>query len=154
MCDNIIDNLETLYNKLNIEYKNYDNFIYLTTLVKNYKGDDWINYIKYDDNKYNRIRLDNFSNSKFEMYIICWKSQQASKIHDHSINGCIMKILHGSLKEKIYDCNLQLKNELIINKNYISFIKNDIGLHKIEALDYSVSLHIYSPPNYISNTYL
>jgi hypothetical protein len=62
-------------------------------------------------------------------------------------------VLSGSLKESLYTYNLIPQNETIINKNYVSFIDNHIGLHKIEALGYSVSLHIYSPPNYISLKY-
>lgn len=147
---NFIHDLESLHDILYIEYNTPSNFINLTTLVKNYIGNDWVKYIKYYNNKYNRIRLDNFSNSKFEIYIICWKPNQISPIHDHSENGCIMKVLDGSLKETLYDYDLYCQNDTIINKHYVSFIDNHIGLHKIEALDYSISLHIYSPPNYIS----
>ncbi len=35
-------------------------------------------------------------------------------------------------------------------KNNVSFIHNDIGYHKIEAKEMSISLHLYSPPNYKS----
>lgn len=147
---NILYDLETLYELLDIEYDRPNLFIDLTHIVKKYKGIDWIKYIKYTDCTYHRIRLDHLSNRKFEMYLICWKPEQSSPIHDHSENGCIMKVLDGSLKETLYDYDLKSQNETIINKNYISFINNHIGLHKIEAIDFSVSLHIYSPPNYIS----
>ena len=148
----IIYDLESLYNIIDKEYDKPDNFINLTHIVKNYKGTDWVKYIKYSDNKYNRIRVSDI-NSKFEIYLICWKPEQSSEIHDHASNGCIMKVLDGSLKEVLYSYNLISQNETIIEKNYISFINNHIGLHKIISLDYSVSLHIYSPPNYISNLY-
>ena len=148
-----IHDLESLHDILDYEYNIPGNFINLTSIVKKYIGIDWIKYIKYNNNKYNRIRLDNLSNSKFEIYIICWKPTQISPIHDHSENGCIMKVLDGSLKETLYDYDLFCQNETIINKHYISFIDNHIGLHRIESLDYSVSLHIYSPPNYISIKY-
>ena len=145
-----IHDLESLHDILYIEYNTPSNFINLTTLVKNYIGNDWVKYINFNNNTYNRIRLDDLSNSKFEMYIISWKPDQMSPVHDHSDNGCIMKVLDGSLKEILYDYNLTPMNDTIINKHIVSFIDNHIGLHKIEALDYSVSLHIYSPPNYIS----
>jgi cysteine dioxygenase len=147
---NFIYSIESLYNTIDCKYKASAYFIDLTHIVKNYIGDDWRQYINFNNNTYNRIRLNDFSNSKFEMYIISWKPDQMSPVHDHSDNGCIMKVLDGSLKEILYDYNLTPMNDTIINKNYVSFIDNHIGLHKIEALDYSVSLHIYSPPNYIS----
>jgi len=133
-------------------YNHPSDFIELTHSINLYIGADWIQFVKYE-NYYNKIRLDCYSNNKFEMYIICWKPEQSSPIHDHSENGCIMKVLSGSLKESLYTYNLLLQNETIINKNNVSFIDNHIGLHKIEAIDYSVSLHIYSPPNYISLKY-
>lgn len=144
--------LKSLYNTMNANYINPSDFIDLTHIVNDYIGTDWIHMIEYKD-FYNKIRLDYYSNNKIELYIICWKPGQTSPIHDHSENGCIMKVLTGSLKETLYTYNLIPQNETIINKDYVSFIDNHVGLHKIEALDYSVSLHIYSPPNYISLKY-
>lgn len=145
-----IYSIESLYDILNSEYNSPSDFTNLTNIVKNYHGNDWRQYIQFNNNTYNRIRLHDFSNSKFEIYIISWKPEQMSPIHDHSENGCIMKVLGGVLMETLYDYNLVPLNETIINKNFVSFIDNHIGLHKIEALEYSVSLHVYSPPNYIS----
>ena len=141
---------EYLYDILNSEYNSPSDFVNLTNIIKNYNGNDWRQYIQFNNNTYNRIRLNNYCNAKFEIYIISWKPEQMSPIHDHSDNGCIMKVLDGMLIETLYDYNLVPLNETIINKNYVSFIDNHIGLHKIEALEYSVSLHVYSPPNYIS----
>ena len=51
---NFIHDLESLHDILYIEYNTPSNFINLTTLVKNYIGNDWVKYIKY----YNNILLE------------------------------------------------------------------------------------------------
>ena len=79
-----------------------------------------------------------------------------SKIHDHSSNGCILKLLYGELIEKRYNNNLQHIKTNIISENNISYISNKICYHSINNNNnnnISVSLHIYSPSNYIANLY-
>ena len=34
----------------------------------------------------------------YDIYIISWKRSQRTKIHDHPIQGCLMKVLNGRLK--------------------------------------------------------
>jgi len=89
------------------------------------------------------------------MYIITWNKCKESPIHDHSKNGCIYKILHGTLIEELYNNNLKIIQKNILHKDTIKYIDNKIGYHKIinPTDDISVSLHIYSPPNYKTKYY-
>ena len=46
-----------------------------------------------------------FRNDNFEIFVVCWSGKQGSYIHDHSENGCILKILKGRLTEYKYNVN-------------------------------------------------
>jgi cysteine dioxygenase len=126
--------------------KNEKNF-YLNDILKEYKSHDWKEYIKVSDVTYNRMKI--FENENFDVYIITWNKMQKANIHDHSKNGCWLKVLQGKLIEKIYDYKINIINTKTINEGDISFMKNNIGYHSIEnGNDISVTLHVYSPPNH------
>ena len=106
----------------------------------------------FEKGKYNKIKLTNYSNDLFEIIIIFWNDVE-SKIHDHSENGCLIYILDGILLEEIYDNKLILTNTNIFNKFNIGYIDNNVGYHKIISPNKSISMHIYSPPNYKINIF-
>ncbi len=116
-----------------------------------YSGKDYIDYVNFDDKSYKRNIV--YKDNLFEVYIICWNNNQKSEIHDHPINGCLLKIIEGELIEKRYEkrddkmiktcCNL-------LKKGLTSYMEGKNGLHSIKNGDQqTVSIHIYSPPNYI-----
>ena len=117
-------------------------------LINNYTGNDWKNYVLKNETRYNKIKV--FENDKFDIYVISWNINQESKIHNHSSNGCWLKILEGMLDEKIYNKNIELIKYSIQNQGDISFIKDEIGYHSIKNINnnISVSLHVYNPPNF------
>lgn len=120
------------------------------SIIEKYIGQDWKNYINVDPIHYYRKKV--FECNDFDIHIITWDKLQKSKIHNHADFGCLNKILLGSLQETIYKTN-NLANPLLIkqnNLNDISYIDNTIGYHKIENKNnnFSVSLHIYSPPRF------
>ena len=126
----------------------------LYELLKKYNSNDWKQNISFDETNYKKNLV--FRNDKFEIFIVCWSSKQGSLIHDHSSNGCILKILKGKLTEYRYDINnLELMELSSLPKNTISYIDNKIGYHKIinDTKKDTISLHIYSPPNYKGNIY-
>lgn len=106
---------------------------------------------------YQKILL--FRNEQFEIYQINWVKNAETTIHKHPQNGCIMKIIEGSLQEKIFkeitypieSKDMTNKYEIqqnVYNKNNVSYIDDTIGLHKIKALENTISLQIYSPPKF------
>ncbi len=147
--NNNFKNLEELYEYLNLNYV-MDNLKNYSSIIERYNGLDYINYINFNTEHYKRTKLEKYSNDKFELILICWNKNQVTKIHSHSENGCLMKILEGEIEETIYDKFINIINKNIYKKNNVSFIHNDIGYHKIEAKEMSISLHLYSPPNYKS----
>ena len=120
---------------------------YLRDILQEYTAEDWKKHVKTSSNTYNRSKI--FENENFEVYVITWNNLQKANIHDHSENGCWLKVLDGKLTEKIYDSDMNILRTDIREKNDISFMRNDIGFHSIENFnEITITLHIYSPPNH------
>jgi cysteine dioxygenase len=115
-------------------------------IVENYTYDDWKYYINFNEENYKKNLV--FRNKYIEAFVVCWLPGQKTKIHNHSENGCIFKILEGNMEEIKYDSkNLKILTKNKVIKNDIRYIDNSIGLHKmINNDEKTVSLHIYSPP--------
>jgi cysteine dioxygenase len=97
-----------------------------------------------------------------ELYVITWSPSSESKIHDHPQVGCVMKVVQGSLQEDIYirkdkSCaKFDKTNYLVVNS--VGFKEGNDVLHKITNINndndrYTISIHIYSKPEYIQNKY-
>lgn len=149
---------ENLINLLNNEFiKNKVSFN--DKLIKNILKNtdisiqDCKQYIKYSTDKYSKSLV--YRNEYYEIFIITWNINQNSKIHNHSENGCWLKIIDGIIQENIYNEELNIIKTNIIKKNEIGFMNNNIGLHSILNLnkDITVSIHIYSPINHNTTYY-
>lgn len=131
--------------------KNYkqSNLIHLLEPIRNlcFNLEDFNINITFKKNDYNKNIL--YRDDKYEIILICWDANCQTKIHNHPKNGCIMKLLEGVLIEECFDktCNIIRINNY--KKNDVSFIHDNLYLHKIINSDQkSISLHIYSPPNF------
>lgn len=138
LFDYISNNLDN--NKL-FDFKNH---------VEQYSGDDWKKYVSFSDDTYKKNLVK--KNDELEILVICWNNNQVSGIHDHPSNGCILKVLQGELEEHNY-CNINNKLELLnvnlCKENSIGYQEGKSGLHCIKNMsNKTISLHIYSPPNY------
>jgi cysteine dioxygenase len=121
-------------------------------ILENYTCDDWIKYVNFQTETYNKNIV--YLNDNFKIIVISWKNGQESPIHDHPNNGCLMKVISGSLIETKFikndnDNSLHKSKVTIINTNEISYIEGNKILHKINTCEDSVSIHIYSPSNYV-----
>lgn len=120
----------------------------LRNILSLYRGKDWKNHSVFSEHHYTRIPL--YQNSQFEILLSCWNPGQNSSLHDHPPNGCMMKIITGSLTEKLYKLKpLQYLRTSILTENAIYYINHEHGHAVCNATKMqTVSLHIYSPPNY------
>ncbi len=145
-----MNSLEKLFLTISEKVKNNNKLEELDDLLKSYNGKDWEDYVKFSDIKYTRNNV--FSDDNIEMIVICWNNNQQSGIHDHPNNGCLMKVLQGEITEECYNNKLEL---IKINNNKVNDIgyqEGKNGIHNIiNSNNKSISLHIYSPPNYKSN---
>lgn len=155
-------NLIDLYNNINKnlhcnKLKDSKNIMDKYLLCSNLN--DYLQYIdcneKYNENNYCRIKLKEFSNDNIEFILILWKPNAQTRIHDHPKNGCLMKVLSGELHEILYNKNKEKINENKLTSEYSSYIEGNNIIHKIinNTDTTAISLHIYSPPNHISNVY-
>jgi len=150
-----INNLEDLIINITTNYKTDNNLLDISKYLEAYQGLDWKNYIVQNYNYYKNLI---FRNNDLEIYIITWISGASTKIHDHPEKGCLIKVLQGELTETEYirdDINITYKNINKLKEDDISFQISNTVLHKINnnMSDISVSLHIYSKPNFMITYY-
>ena len=131
--------------------KNSINLINVINDIKllRFEEDQWYKYINLQKkNTYNKTII--YRNDIYEIILISWDKNAITKIHNHPKNGCIMKILKGSLMEETYNSNtLEKIGENIYEKDNISYIHDDLYHHKIINTSHlSDSVHIYSPPKF------
>lgn len=110
--------------------------------------DDYKKYIFQDKLKYHRERI--YIDDNIEIFVITWLKNQYAKIHNHSKNGCFLKILEGNLEEIIYSNDLKIIKENKLKPGDISYMNDTMGLHSVTNTndEICVSIHVYSPPNH------
>lgn len=127
-------------------------------LVEGYRGEDWKESVEFTKERYNRIQL--YCGKNFDIWLICWNVKQGSGVHDHPENGCVQKVLQGGLAETRY---IKKDNENEENSGYckwrrkvyangdVGYICGKKGVHMLKNVGDigAVTLHLYSPPNYI-----
>lgn len=121
----------------------------LIPLVEKYCGDDWRQYVSFNPLKYNRISMNHLKNRDIEFVLIAWSKGQRAPLHNHPARGCIVKVLSGNMSEFHYDWQRELKEVRHCREEDITYMDDTLGLHEVVATENSVTLHIYSPPNYI-----
>ena len=105
--------------------------------------DDYKKYIIQDKLKYHRERI--YIDDNIEIFIITWLKNQCAKIHNHSKNGCFLKILQGNLEEIIYSNDLKIIKENKLKQGDISYMNDEIGLHSVRNTndEICVIIHVY-----------
>jgi len=123
---------------------------HVQSLMANYRGNDYHRYVHFDPSNYQRILI--HGNEDFDLHLICWDKGQSSPIHDHPVYGCVLRVLSGELEEELYcntgDHRLEKSEVNRLKTNNVSYIAGNSVVHQITALERSISLHLYSPPNY------
>jgi predicted metal-dependent enzyme (double-stranded beta helix superfamily) len=155
---NIINSLDNYIIHHNFNHLLLRNFI--CNLLKNsntISKDKYLQEFKYNhlENTYEKQIV--HRNKLYSLEVISWGSNSKSPIHNHAEYGCFMKVLNGSLKENLYNPELEFIKETQLEQYDVSYINNDIGIHSIENknnLDMSYSLHIYFPGKYNTKYYI
>ena len=132
--------------KLVIENKNITMLSFVNHIDK-IKRKDIENHIMFSEGGYKRNLI--YRDEDFELLLLCWNKGSVTPIHHHPEKGCLMRLIQGELEETLYTDNGEFKH--IRNSGDISYIDDKIALHKIIALKPSISLHLYSPPNFYKN---
>ena len=127
-------------------YANHDS---LFPLYKDHKisiNFDYSSFVSFSDLNYKRNLI--CTNEYVDIYLICWKANQKSKIHDHPEKGCVMYVLDGELKENVYEFDKDgnkttYKFSRILKNNDSSYNFGSTILHQIVAQSDTISLHVY-----------
>ena len=113
-------------------------------LVEHYNGSDWKTYIRPTDEPFLKHTV--FHNDAFEAVLIQWKAGFATDFHAHPSNGCILKVLDGTLKETVKsECET---TDATHTPSATSYMHDSKGVHKVTAITDATSLHIYAPPGF------
>ncbi len=99
------------------------------------------------DENYCRIPL--IAKDEYDLLLCCWKPGQMAPIHGHPNQGCLVKIISGTLTEEIIYNNG--KKEIRVNRESdVGYIHDSIGQHSVsnESTENAVSLHLYAPGGY------
>ncbi|KAF8543934.1 RmlC-like cupin domain-containing protein [Trichophaea hybrida] len=116
---------------------------------------DWKEYALADYSRHYTRNFVDHGNGKSNLLILVWSPGKGSLVHDHAGAHCIMKILKGTLRETQYEMPavsgepLSVRKTSVYNNDEVTYISDDIGLHKIENESkdqLAVSLHLYTPP--------
>jgi cysteine dioxygenase len=96
--------------------------------------------------------------SAYQALVLCWLPGQESVIHDHQGSSCAVRILEGACHEVAYDWqpdgSLAERPCCCLGPAAICGTQ-DSDIHKIcnRTTGRLVTLHIYSPPLEVMNTY-
>jgi cysteine dioxygenase len=94
----------------------------------------------------------------YQALVLCWLPGQESVIHDHQGSSCAVRVLEGECTEVAYDWqpdgSLAERAGCCLGLGRICGTQ-DADIHKIRNLTPGnlVTLHVYSPPLEIMNTY-
>lgn len=152
----IIGTIQELGEIITNEMKNNIPLYDLKHIMQSYSGLDWVTHINFDSNMYSKSTV--FINDIIEIAVISWDTKQSSLIHDHPDNGCLLKVMFGEITENKYyfDKTEEIQKLVYINSeihliNSISYISGKDIVHNISTENRAITLHIYSPSNYIQN---
>lgn len=122
-------------------------------LVEGYCGEDWKDSVQFSKERYNRVQL--YCGENFDIWLICWGVGQESGVHDHPENGCVQKMLQGGLGETRYikkeDGKYCKWRRRVYAAGDVGYICGKRGIHLLKNIGDvgAVTLHLYSPPNYL-----
>lgn len=144
--------MDKLIKQIGNTLKNQNNLKTCYDFLKKYKSNDYKKFVKFSDINYKKNLV--YRNTNFEVFVVCWKPKQKTKIHDHSENGCLFKVLEGNIVEYRYNHD-KSANYYQHNVGSIEYIDNQIGIHKMDndSKTNCITLHIYSPTNYKMNIF-
>ena len=112
---------------------------------------DYKDLVEFCEEHYKKIVVTR--NENYEVYLICWRAGQNTRIHDHPDGGCLMKLISGTLLEE----NYRSDGTFLYPRTYIpsmyGFKCGKNVVHRITAMEDSVSIHVYFPPNYKATIY-
>ena len=111
----------------------------------------------FDEHCYRRTRL--HLGPAYEALLLCWRAGQRSPIHDHVGSRCAFRVMEGVDAESVFersDAGLIYPTITTEHQQGSICAAEDDDIHQVSNLQPGedlVTLHVYSPPLHIMNTY-
>ena len=149
MIKHLVENIKIKLDSSNGKILKNNSVLKCYNLIKNYNDNDWIKFKSefHENSSPNYCKHVIFRNEDFELILIKWDKGSSSSNHLHPNNGCILKVLEGSLVEERFFEKTKYKITKL-SKNNMGFMHNILGSHKIISEETTYSIHLYSPPNF------
>jgi cysteine dioxygenase len=120
--------------------------------------DDVAEWLVFSDECYRRNLM--HAGPGYQALILCWRSGQRSPIHDHPGSSCGVRVLQGTLTEVFFrrgaSGTIVAAGSHELAEGTVTG-SQDQDIHQISNLQPDggdlVTLHIYSPPLLVMNTY-
>jgi predicted metal-dependent enzyme (double-stranded beta helix superfamily) len=126
----------------------------LRHVVEQYQGVDWRPYAQFSDAGYMRHLI--YRHELFEILLLCWNPMQSTALHDHPEQGCVLKVLQGTLWEEKYKIGIHEPFQTAsLEAGSVGFMDNTMGIHRVTNKGElpAVSLHVYAPAGYQANLF-
>lgn len=122
------------------------------------RGDDLSMWCAFGDKVYKRNTI--AKSPWFELLALCWRSRQATPIHDHRGSSCAFRVVEGTGLEIRYqktDCGLVAPTGSVkMQPGYVCAAEDD-DIHQVvnaqSEHENLITLHVYSPALSRINTY-
>lgn len=121
-------------------------------------GDDLSDWCAFGDRGYKRNTI--ARSDWFELLALCWRSRQATPIHDHVGSSCAFRVIEGTgleIRFQKTDCGLVAPvGSVEMVRGYVCAAEDD-DIHQVVNAQCEhenlITLHIYSPALSRINTY-
>lgn len=115
-------------------------------------------FLRFHPDRYMRNLM--YQGASYQALVLCWRNGQRSPIHDHQGSSCAVKILSGQATETTFRFapnGMIYPTQSIVQEEGAITGSQDDDIHQISNLQPEnsdlVTLHIYSPPLIVMNTY-
>lgn len=123
----------------------------LKHILEEYNGTDWSACSKSLQTGYCRHKQEIpilYCCDVFDIFILTWRPNATTPVHNHPNTGCIYKVLQGQITEEIYDpLHIETKpiQKTSLRKGDCGYIDDNVGYHRIynATNELAVSIHIY-----------
>ena len=116
-------------------------------ILKSYLGNDYEKHINFNSNKLQRVKVHESPNLGLSLYVVYWPKNYIEQAMYIQHNGCLMKILKGTLTQEKYITN-GIPQHVLYNKiretyNVSYHTSNEIYKTINPTLKEAVSLNMY-----------
>ena len=111
---------------------------------------EFLEHASWSEESYTRNCI--YDCDELELILLCWEEGQVTPIHDDGGEECWVRVVHGELRETIFQTcdegDLEELKSTVAKKGDVSYMVDFMGCHRLENVyrGRSMSLHLYAKP--------